>query len=112
MNDPNSAQSVERSDIQPFQGWGIGMTSTQGDASLTLGFGIESTLGFKNRATPNANEPTAAQQCHAGDADAIPTARGDGNVVAFVERPEMAVGASLMAVRSTAAATKTPMARA
>ena len=43
-------QLTERSVIQPFQGWGFGVTSTQGGASLTLGFGIEPRWG--SRAPP------------------------------------------------------------
>ncbi len=50
---------TERSDLQPFQGWGFRVTSTQSGASLTLGFGIE----------PHGR--MAAQQCHAGAAEVV-----------------------------------------
>ena len=91
------AKLAEREDIQPFQGWGVGMTPTQG---CTLGFGIQPLRGLRSKPRRNSEyERTAAQQCHAGDADAVSTVRSDGLDVAFVARPEVAEGAPLMAVR-------------
>jgi hypothetical protein len=103
MNRPSESAGVqltERSDIQPFQGWGVGVTSTQGGASLTLGFGIEPRWG--SRTEPRrmrSHGRTAAQQCHAGDADAVSTVCSAGSDVTFVERSEVVKEAPLMAVR-------------
>ena len=82
-----------RRSINPFQGLARKASRTQGGASLTLGFGIEPRWGSRTEARRmRVHAPTAAQQCHSGDADAVSTVRGDGNDVAFVERPEMTEG--------------------
>ncbi len=95
----DGALLTERSDIQPFQGWGTGMPPTQGGASLTLGFNIE--RPWRSRSKPCRNSEMNGRahiNGHAGDADAISIVCSDGNDVAFVERPEMTEGAPLMAV--------------
>ena len=43
-------QLAEKEDIQPFQGWGVGMTPTQG---CTLGFGIQPLRGLRSTAHSN-----------------------------------------------------------
>ena len=79
---------------------GVGTTPTQG---CTLGFGIQPPWGLRSKPRRNPeNKRTAAQQCHAGDADAVSTVCSDGNVVASVERSEVPEGAPLMAVRCVA----------
>ena len=63
---PEGLQLIERSDMQPFQGWGFGAAFTQGGASLTLGFGIEPRWGLGTEPRRmRAHGRTAAQQCHA-----------------------------------------------
>jgi hypothetical protein len=59
---PESLQLTERSDIQPLQGWGFGATSTQGGASLTLGFDMEPRWGSRSkpRQNPAGRSPTSA----------------------------------------------------
>ena len=56
---------AERLDIQPFQGWGVGPTPTQGCAPLALGFGIlcrvpdYAELGGRAAGTPGKSRPSA-----------------------------------------------------
>ena len=89
---------AERPDIQPFQGWGTGTPPTQGGASLTLGFKIEPPWGSRLKPCRNAEMNRRAHiKGHSRDANVVSTARSDGAVVAFVERPEVAEGAPLMA---------------
>jgi len=89
---------TERSDIQPFQGWGRGTPLTQGGASLTLGFKIEPPWGSRSKPRRNSGMNGRAHiNGHAGDATAVSTVCSDGHDVAFVERPEVPEGAPLMA---------------
>jgi hypothetical protein len=89
---------AERPDIQPLQGWGMGTSPTQGGASLTLGFNMEPPWGSRSKPRRNSEmEQRAHINGHSGDAGVVSTVRSDGNVVAFVERPEVAEGAPLMA---------------
>ena len=83
-------QLAERLDIQPFQGWGFGMTPTQGGASLTLGFDMEPRWGSRSkpRHNPEMNGWPHING-HAGDADVVSTVRSAGNGIAFVGRPEV-----------------------
>ncbi len=50
----DGALLTERLDIQPLQGWGMGMPSTQGGASLTLGFKIEPPWGSRSEPCRNS----------------------------------------------------------
>ncbi len=88
------SQLAERADVQPFQGWGVGMTPTQGCAPLALGFGIQPLRGLRSkpRRNPEMNGWPHING-HSGDADAVSTVRSGGNSVAFVEHPEVAEGA-------------------
>ena len=100
------SQLAERSDVQPFQGWGVGTAPTQGCATLALGFGIQPPWGLRSKPRRNSEvKRTAAQQCHAGDATAVSTVCSDGNDAAFVGCSEVTEGAPLMAVRSAARVT-------
>ena len=93
------SQLAERSNVQPLQGWGVGMTPTQGCAALALGFGIQPPWGLRSKPYRNPEMNGWPHiNGHAGDADAVSTVCSDGKVVAFVERPEMTEGAPLMAV--------------
>ena len=92
-------QLTKRSDIQPFQGWGTETPPTQGGASLTLGFKIESPWGSRSKPRRNSEMNGRTHiNGYAGDATAVSTACSAGNAVAFVERPETTEGAPLMAV--------------
>jgi hypothetical protein len=53
-------QGAGRSDIQPFQGWGVGTLPSQG---YTLGFGIQPLRGLRSKPRRNPeNQRTAAQK--------------------------------------------------
>jgi hypothetical protein len=84
---------------------GYGMVVTDRDLCTTGPYGARAADLSRPRTEPRrmrSHGRTAAQQCHAGDADAVSTVCSAGNAVAFVERSEMAEGAPLMAVRSMA----------
>ena len=86
-------QPAQRTDIQPLQGWGTGITPTQG---CTLGCGIQPLRGLRQSHTgslgcrPHIKGP-------AGDADVVSIDRGFGKVSAFVDSPEVPEGARLRA---------------
>ena len=50
------SQLAERSDVQPLQGWGVGMTPTQGCAALALGFGIQPLWGLRSKPRRNPED--------------------------------------------------------
>jgi len=92
------ALPAERSDMQPFQGWGTGTPPTQGGASLTLGFKIEPPWGSRSKPCRNAETNGRTHiNGHAGDAGVVSTVCSDGNDIAFVERLEVVEWAPLMA---------------
>lgn len=62
-----------------------------------VAWGLPSSFRTPNRILDMMNvRGLAAQQCHAGDADAVSTVCGAGNGVTFVDCSEMAEGAPLI----------------
>jgi len=87
-----------RAAIQPFQGWGMGRTPTQGCAALALGFGIQPLRGSrsKSRRSPEVNGWSHIHG-HTGDAAVVSIIRSGGDSTAFVRHSEVARVAPLMA---------------
>jgi hypothetical protein len=87
-------QLVERSDIQPFQGWEFGMPPTQGGASLTLGFKIEPPWGSRSKPRRNSEMNERAYiKAAARDATSVSTVRSGRRFFDFAERQQLAEGA-------------------
>ena len=98
MCGPEGPQLAARAAIQPFQGWGMERTPTQGCAALALGFGIQPLRGSrsKSRRSPEVNGWPHIHG-HAGDAAVVSTIRCGGDSTALVRRSEVAGAAPLMA---------------